>query len=71
MSSTLKPQSFIISGVQGLKDFVVRAEASGSELRGVTVLYDQATEGIMGPVAVAIADTFAGFPDPNTAPPAG
>ena len=68
-SSTLKPQSFIISGVQGLKDFVVRAEASGSELRGVTVLYDQATEGIMGPVAVAIADTFAGFPDPNTAPP--
>jgi hypothetical protein len=70
-ASTLKPQSFIISGVQGLKDFVVRAEASGSELRGVTVLYDQATEGIMGPVAVAIADTFAGFPNPNTAPPAG
>ncbi len=69
--STLKPQSFIISGVQGLKDFVVRAEASGSELRGVTVLYDQATEGVMGPVAVAIADTFTGFPNPNTAPPAG
>ncbi len=69
--STLKPQSFIISGVQGLKNFIVRAEASGSELRGVTVLYDQATEGIMGPVAVAIADTFAGFPDPNSAPPAG
>jgi len=67
--STLKPQSFIISGVQGLKDFVVRAEASGTELRGVTVLYDQATEGIMGPVAVAIADTFAGFPDLNAAPP--
>jgi hypothetical protein len=67
--STLKPQSFVISGVQGLKNFIVRVEASGSELRGVTVLYDQATEGIMGPVAVAIADTFAGFPDPNAAPP--
>jgi peptidoglycan hydrolase-like protein with peptidoglycan-binding domain len=67
--STLKPQSFVISGVQGLKNFIVRAEASGSEVRGVTVLYDQATEGIMGPVAVAIADSFAGFPDPNAAPP--
>jgi hypothetical protein len=28
------------SGVQGLKSFIVRAEASGSEVRGVTVLYD-------------------------------
>jgi len=26
--------------VQGLKSFIVRAEASGSEVRGVTVLYD-------------------------------
>ncbi len=68
-SSVLKPDSFIISGVQGLKNFVVRAQASGSELRGVTVLYDQATAGIMGPVAVAIANTFAGFPDPNARPP--
>ncbi len=69
--SVLKPDSFVISGVQGLKNFVVRAQASGSELRGVTVLYDQATEGIMGPVAVAIANTFAGFPDANAAPPPG
>lgn len=67
-SSTLKPESFIITGVQGLKNFVVRADAHGGEVRGVTVLYDQATAGIMGRVARAVANSFAGFPDPNAAP---
>jgi hypothetical protein len=68
ISSALKPDSFVIIGVQGLKNFVVRADARGSEVRGVSILYDQATEGIMGRVAVAIASSFAGFPDPNAAP---
>jgi hypothetical protein len=63
--STLKPDSFVISGMQGLKKFIMRAQANGSELRGITILYDQATEGLMGPAAVAIADTFRGFPDPT------
>lgn len=67
-SSALKPDSFVISGVQGLKNFTIRAEASGSELRGVTVLYDQATEGIMAPMTVAVINTFAAFPDPNVRP---
>jgi len=67
-SSALKPDSFVIAGVQGLKNFIVRAAASGTELRGVTVLYDQATEGIMAPVAAAVANTFAGFPDPSVRP---
>ena len=67
-SSALKPDSFVIVGVQGLKNFVVRADARGGEVRGVSILYDQATEGIMGRVAVAIASSFAGFPDPNAAP---
>lgn len=66
--SVLKPGSFNIAGMQGLKKFVVRAEANGTEVRGITVLYDQATEGIMAPVAIAMADTFAGFPDPQAAP---
>ncbi len=66
--SVLKADSFVISGVQGLKNFVMRAETNGHELRGVTVLYDQATKGIMAPVAIAIANTFAGFPDPNVRP---
>ncbi len=70
-SSALKPDSFVIVGVQGLKNFVVRADARGGEVRGVSILYDQATEGIMGRVAVAIASSFAGFPDPNAAPPPG
>ena len=67
-SSNLEPNSFIITGQQGLKKFVERAQSSGSEVRGVTVLYDQATEGTMAPIALAVADTFEGFPDP-AAPP--
>ena len=31
-------------------------------MRGVTILYDQATEGIMDPVAVAMSSAFAPFP---------
>ena len=68
-SSVLKPDPFSIAGVQSLKNFVVRAEVHGAEVRGVTILYDQATEGTMSNVAVAIANAFTGFPDPNAAPP--
>jgi hypothetical protein len=70
-SSVLKPDSFVISGTQGLKNFIVRAEANGSEVRGITILYDQATEGIMMPVAIAMGDSFVGFPDPKAGPPPG
>jgi S1-C subfamily serine protease len=69
-SSNLKPDSFFILGTQGLKNFVVRAEAQGGEVRGVTVLYDQATEGTMSSVALAVANAFVGFPNPNVPPPA-
>lgn len=67
-ASLLKASSFIISGVQGLKNFIVRAQASGTEVRGITILYDQATEGIMGTVATATAGAFQGFPDAKAAP---
>lgn len=67
-SSALTPDSFVISGTQGLKNFVVRAEAEGGEVRGITVLYDQANAGIMAPVAIAMANSFEGFPDPTAAP---
>jgi hypothetical protein len=67
-SSALGPTSFVIAGEQRLKKFVVRAQASGSEVRGVTILYDQATEGTMAPVAIAVSATFQGFPDPNAGP---
>jgi hypothetical protein len=64
----LKPDSFVITGVQGLKNFLVRADAHGSEVRGIVILYDQATEGTMSPVALVMAGAFAGFPDPKAGP---
>ena len=70
-SSVLKPDSFAVSGMQGLKHFLIRAEAKGSEVRGVSILYDQATEGIMDRVAVTVAGAFTGFPDPSAARLAG
>ncbi len=69
--SALKANSFVIAGEQKLKKFVVRAQASGSEVRGITILYDQATEGTMDRIAVAITNAFQGFPDPTAAPPPG
>jgi peptidoglycan hydrolase-like protein with peptidoglycan-binding domain len=67
--SALKAESFVVSGEQGQKRFIVRAQARGSELRGITILYDRATGGVMDGVATAMADSFDGFPDPNRAPP--
>ncbi len=66
--SALNPDSFVITGEQKLKKFVERAQAVGGEVRGVTILYDQATEGTMAPVAIAIADRFVGFPDAAPGP---
>ena len=57
----LRPDFFILSGMQGLKKFYVRAEIRDAEVRGMTVLYDQATEGIMDPVAVVMSSAFAPF----------
>src|SRR3984957_20932764 len=58
----LRPDFFILSGMQGLKKFYVRAEVRDGEVRGVTVLYDQATENIMDPAAAVMASVFTGFP---------
>jgi hypothetical protein len=69
--STLTPDSFVMSGMQGLKRFIVRVQSSGGELRGITILFDQATEGVMAPIAAAMANTYQGFPDPSAAPPPG
>lgn len=69
--SALKADSFVISETQGLKNFVVRAEARGRAVRGLTVRYDQATAGIMARVAIAMADSFHGFPDMDAALPPG
>jgi hypothetical protein len=61
-TSLLRPDSFFLSGTQGLKKFDVRADIRDAEVRGITILYDQATEGIMDGVAVVAANAFAPFP---------
>jgi len=70
-ASALKADSFVIAGTQGLKNVVMRADARGSEIRGITVLYDQANKGVMMPAAIAIANSFQGFPDPQAVPQSG
>jgi peptidoglycan hydrolase-like protein with peptidoglycan-binding domain len=67
----LRPDFFILSGTQGLKKFYVRAEIRDAEVRGMTLLYDQATEGIMDPVAVVMSSAFAPFPGSGIAALAG
>jgi hypothetical protein len=66
----LRPDFFVLSGMQGLKRFHVRAETRDGEVRGMSILYDQATDTIMDPVAVAMSGAFAAFPSP-TIPRAG
>lgn len=62
-TSYARGDAFFVSGLQGLKQFAVRAQLKNGELRGYTVLYDQAMEGIMLPVLPAIANAFSPFPE--------
>ncbi|MGH6725897.1 MAG: peptidoglycan-binding protein [Pseudolabrys sp.] len=62
-TSVLHDDNFFISGMQGLKDFSVRAKLRDGEIRGFTMLYDQAMEGIVAPVMVAMASAFSPFPE--------
>ena len=59
--NVLRPDFFVISGTQGLKKFYVRAMARDNEVRGITILYDQAMEGTMDPVVVAMSSAFVPF----------
>jgi hypothetical protein len=65
--SVLRPDFFVISGLQNLKKFYVRAQLRGDEVRGFTVMYDQAMAGIMEPVVVAMSSAYVAFPA-GTAP---
>jgi peptidoglycan hydrolase-like protein with peptidoglycan-binding domain len=58
----IRPDFFILSGMQGQKRFYVRAEIKDGEVRGMTVLFDPATEGAMEPVVVAMSSAFVPFP---------
>jgi len=63
--NVLRPEFFVVSGVQGLKKFYVRAFARGNEVRGMTILYDQAEEGTIEPVVVAMSSAFVPFAQPG------
>jgi peptidoglycan hydrolase-like protein with peptidoglycan-binding domain len=60
--SVVKPDFFVLSGMQGLKKFYVRGQLKDSEVRILTILYDQATEGTMEPVVIAMSSAFSPFP---------
>jgi len=67
--SALRPDFFVISGLQNLKKFYLRAQLRGDEVRGFTVLYDQAMAGIMEPVVVAMSSAYVAFPGGSAPPP--
>jgi trypsin-like peptidase/putative peptidoglycan binding protein len=58
----VKGDFFILSGMQNLKKFYVRAHFKDGEVRGMTILYDQATENPMDAVTVAMSGAFTPFP---------
>jgi peptidoglycan hydrolase-like protein with peptidoglycan-binding domain len=60
--TVVKPDFFVLSGLQGLKKFYVRGTFKGDEVRILTILYDQATENTMEPVVIAMSSAFNSFP---------
>jgi peptidoglycan hydrolase-like protein with peptidoglycan-binding domain len=59
----LKTNFFVVSGAQGgVKRFYVRGEVKGDEVRGVTILYDNALETTVDRIVVAVSNAFVGFP---------
>ncbi len=60
--SVVKPDFFVLSGMQGLKKFYIRGQTRNDEVRVLTILYDQATEGTMIPVTVAMSSAYNPFP---------
>ena len=65
--SVVRPDFFVLSGLQGLKKFYMRGQTRDGEVRILTILYDQATEGMMIPVSVAMSSAFNPFPGNATA----
>ncbi|MEY9180479.1 hypothetical protein ABIG06_002402 [Bradyrhizobium sp. USDA 326] len=68
--TVVKPDFFVLSGLQGLKKFYVRGTFKGDEVRTMTILYDQATENTVEPVVIAMSSAFNAFPSgPLAGPP--
>jgi peptidoglycan hydrolase-like protein with peptidoglycan-binding domain len=60
--SVVKPEFFVLSGLQGLKKFYLRGTLKGDEVRILTILYDQAVENTVEPVVIAMSSAFNAFP---------
>ena len=60
--TVVKPDFFVLSGLQGLKKFYVRGTFKGDEVRILTILYDQDTENTVEPVVIAMSSAFNPFP---------
>src|SRR5262249_10528386 len=67
----VKPDFFVLSGTQNLKKFYIRGQIKGNEARGMTILYDQATEGMMAPAVVLMSSAFSAFPANGVVPADG
>jgi Putative peptidoglycan binding domain len=67
--TVVKPDFFVLSGLQGLKKFYLRGTFKGDEVRILTILYDQAMENTVEPVVIAMSSAFNAFPTAANAPP--
>src|SRR5499427_621820 len=68
--NVVKPDFFVLSGLQGLKKFYLRGSFKGDEVRILTILYDQAVENTVEPVVIAMSSAFNAFPGgPMPGPP--
>src|SRR5579864_3806767 len=68
--TVVKPDFFVLSGLQGLKKFYIRGTFKSDEVRIMTLLYDQATENTVEPVVIAMSSAFNAFPTgPQAGPP--
>ena len=59
--TVVKPDFFVLSGLQGLKKFYLRGTFKGDEVRILTILYDQATENTVEPIVIAMSSAFNRF----------
>ncbi len=67
--NVVKPDFFVLSGLQGLKKFYLRGAFKGDEVRILTILYDQAVENTVEPVVIAMSSAFNAFPTGQQAGP--
>jgi hypothetical protein len=68
--SLLLPDFFVISGLQGAKNFYVRGQLKNQEVRGFSALYGHAMEGAMDKAVAAMSSAFAPIRSAAAATPA-